>query len=242
MNREGKIAIKWAADGIGSITLDGVLFCQIEWSEKKQQWCCEDSQGQCLTHVGSIKGMAKSKDEAVALAEAMVRDGRMPDPETARAEHREREKLREERLRFSREKRRQQPAAIQKCKEQEELNRRLGDASMKDWRAKAEEDKAPPLYETLAEAFDFSDPELWKSNSFAALKPRLVLHVRRVIARLEYELASEARRSPRPFRFNAAKEERQAAAARRAAATSAAISALEAKLVKARSILLLLES
>ena len=235
--RQGSIAITWTADGIGQVTLDGKHWCSVEWSEKRQRWCVEDSEGQCLKHVASIKGMAESKEAAVALAESMIRDGRMPDPKTARAEHREREKLREERRRVARDKRRQQPAEIRKREAEAERLRRLGDASMKEWRARTEEDAAPPLYEVLADAFDFADPELWKSNSFAALRPRLVLHVRRVIARLEYELASEIGRSPRPFVLHATTEERQAAAARRQAATSAAISAIEAKLAKAREIL-----
>jgi hypothetical protein len=192
------------ADGIGQVTLDGVRFANVEWSEKKQRWCVEDSEGQCLKHVGSIKGMAASKDEAAALAINMVRDGRMPDPETARAEHRER-------LRVAREKRLQQPAEIRR----RERDRRYSDALRDAWRAESEEDEAPPLYETLAEAFDFSDPELWKSNSFTALRPRLALHVRAVIAKLEEDLAWEIGRSPKPFVFDATKEQRQAAAALR---------------------------
>ena len=102
----------------------------------------------------------------------------MPDPKTAKAEHEAREKLRKERLRVAREKRRQQPAEIQKRKESEERQRRWSDAHGEAWRARREEDVAGPLYEALADAFDFADPELWKSNSFAALRPRLVLHVR----------------------------------------------------------------
>jgi hypothetical protein len=37
----------------------------------------------------------------------------------------------------------------------------------------------------LDEAFDLGDPDLWKSNSFAALKPRLIVHVEAVIASCE---------------------------------------------------------
>ena len=240
--REGKITIKWSATGIGSVSLDGVVFARVEWSERRQKFCIEDAAGQCLRHVASIHGAAAAKDEAVALAIAMVRDGRMPDPKTAQAEHREREKLREERLRAAREKRRQQPAEIRKREAEAERLRRYGDAVTKEWRAKKEEDAAPPLYEALADAFNFADPELWKSNSFAALRPRLVLHVRHVIARLEYELASESGRSPKPFLFSATTEERQAAAERRKAETSAAIAKIEAALAKAREILVQLEA
>jgi hypothetical protein len=48
--------------------------------------------------------------------------------------------------------------------------------------------KATPFYEIFAEAFDLADPDLWKSNSFAMVRPRLLLEVQAVIARLEYEL------------------------------------------------------
>ena len=210
MNREGKISIAWSATGIGSVSLDCVTFARVEWSEKRQRFCIEDSQGQCLRHVGSIKGMAVSKDEAVALATAMIRDGRMPSPEQARAEH-------EERRRVAREKRQQQPSEIRRREERKKQLRRWGAATAEEWKARTAEDKALPLYETLAEAFDFADPELWKSNSFAALRPRLVLHVRHAIAKFEQELAY--------------------AAGRRKAETSSAILAIEAKLARARDIL-----
>jgi hypothetical protein len=86
---------------------------------------------------------------------------------------------------------------------------------------------------------DFADPELWKSNSFAALRPRLAVHVRHVSVELEHDLAYEIRRSrSQPFcGLNATKERRQAAVARRRAETSSAIRAIEAKLAKAREIL-----
>ncbi len=74
MSREGAIGISWSeVTGIGSVILDGVIFARVEWSKKRGQWCVEDAAGQCLRHVGSIKGQAASKDEAVALASAMVR-------------------------------------------------------------------------------------------------------------------------------------------------------------------------
>ena len=166
--RQGKIAIKWSATGIGSVSLDGVVFARVEWSERRQKFCIEDSEGQCLTHVGSIKGMAISRDEAVALAFAMIRDGRMPDPKTARAEHREREKLREERLRAAQEKRRQQPAEIQRREAKAEQLRRWSDAATKAWRLEEEEDAATPLYEALANAFNSPTPNFGR----ATLLPR----------------------------------------------------------------------
>ena len=81
------IAIAWTPDGlIGRVSLDGVQWAAVEWSEKRQQWCIEDAAGQCLRHVGSIKGAATSKEAAASLAEAIIRDGRMPTPDQAFAD------------------------------------------------------------------------------------------------------------------------------------------------------------
>ena len=142
--RQRPIKIEWTGDGlIGRITVDGEYWAAVEWSEKRQRWCVEDVEGQCLRHVGSIRGMAASKDEAVALATAMIADGRMPTPEQARAEH-------EERRRVAREKRQQQPSEIRRREERQEQLSRWGDAATEEWKARTAEDKAPPLYETLA--------------------------------------------------------------------------------------------
>ena len=167
----------------------------------------------------------------------MILDGRMPSPAAAKAARAEYEQRKQREKAERRKKREQQPAQIRKREEKAEALRRWGDAATKEWQARIEENAAPPLYEVLADAFDFADPELWKSNSFTALRPRLVVHVTAVIANLEYKLATEIGRSPKPFRFNATTEERQAAAARRQAETSSAVERIEAELVRAREIL-----
>jgi hypothetical protein len=55
------------------------------------------------------------------------------------------------------------------------------------------EDKydSPPFFEILAETVDFSDANLWRSNSFAAMRPRLIVEVKRAIVALEYEISHE---------------------------------------------------
>jgi hypothetical protein len=135
----------------------------------------------------------------------MIRDGRMPSPQEARQEVNQRRWARlseeeraieearaadQERRRQAREKRAQQPseqrrrAAAQQRREEE---RRAWDA---DWQARRREDDEQPLYEMLNEVFDFADPELWKSNSFAALRPRLIIHLEAVVAKLERQRLS----------------------------------------------------
>jgi hypothetical protein len=183
--RQSPIAIAWSDDGlIGGLRISGELWAAVDWSEKRQQWCIEDAEGRCLRHTASIRGATESKEAAVALAEAMIRDGRMPTPEQARAEH-------NERRRAAREKRQRQRAQIRKREEAGRHNDTMWNA----YSLKYKEDEAQPLYEMLPEAFDFADPELWKSNSFASLRPRLVLHLKAAIASLEHDLAFTIRRT-----------------------------------------------
>src|SRR5260370_6796421 len=100
----------------------------------------------------------------------MIRDGRMPSPERAK-------KAREERL----DRRRQQPAAQRRRAQRQEQRK----AWNTEWQKRRREDAEQPLYEMLSEVFDFADPELWKSNSFAAMRPRLIVHLEAVVANLE---------------------------------------------------------
>jgi hypothetical protein len=193
---DGEIAIAWSANGlIGRVSLDGEHWASVEWSEKRNRWCIEDVEGRCLAHAASIRGSADSKEAAIALAQAMIRDGRMPSPKQARAEH-------DERRRIAREKRARRPA---EQKRQADRQARL-DAFRQKMDAEWREQEEAPLYEALNEAFDLADPELWKSNSFASLKPRLVIYVTTAVADLEWQVA-EARR-PRERAFNEQRLER----------------------------------
>jgi hypothetical protein len=104
----------------------------------------------------------------------MIRDGRMPTPEEARG-------AAAERRRIEREKRAKRPSEQKRRtrrKAREEALRRAAEAR---WR----EQEAQPLYEVLAETFDFADSGLWKSNSFGRLKPRLIVHLEAAVADLE---------------------------------------------------------
>jgi outer membrane biosynthesis protein TonB len=46
-------------------------------------WCIQDSCGFCLTHVESIVGQDRDPQEAIRIAKRMIIDGRMPSPEQA---------------------------------------------------------------------------------------------------------------------------------------------------------------
>lgn len=62
--------------------IDGQMWAIIEGAGKR--WCVEDSQSLCLEHIENACDDLKTMDQAIALAEAMIRDGRMPTPEEAK--------------------------------------------------------------------------------------------------------------------------------------------------------------
>jgi hypothetical protein len=174
--RQKPIIIHW--DGLtGRLLIDAEIWGAVEWSEKRQAFCIEDAEGRCLSHHSHIHGEDKDKAGAVALAEAMIRDGRMPAPEEAR-------EARRERLKRDRERRAKRPSEIKRREaraERDRLDHAYYEADWKDRSIELDE----PLYEVLADALDFADPELWKSNSFARLRDRLIIHLRAAIAKLE---------------------------------------------------------
>jgi hypothetical protein len=107
----------------------------------------------------------------------------------------------------------------------------------------SEEKQEPPLYEALDDVFDFTDAELWKSNSFAAIRPRLIVLMRYVITKLETQLAYTAERaSKQPFAMGADKEERQAQRDERKQECEQEAIKIQRKLDRARDILKHLEA
>ena len=54
---------------------------------------------------------------------------------------------------------------------------------------------ATPWWQVFDAAFDLSDPDLWRSNSFSSLRPLLILHVKAAVAELEYEITHNLRDS-----------------------------------------------
>ena len=182
--RAQPVSIQWTKDdgaAVGRLYVGGEVWGTIEWSEQRQAWCVEDAEGRCLSHVASIRGQASSKAKAVTLAREMIHDGRLPTPEQAKAENEASRAAQAER-------RARQPAvqARKRVRAEEMAQQRAR------WDLEADERRAPPLWAALHEVFDFADPELWRSNSFAVLRPRLVVHLRAVVAKLEQECATAA--------------------------------------------------
>ena len=177
--RQKPVTLSWRSDEVCQMYVDDELWGAVEWSEKRQAWCIEDAQGRCLSHKSHVHGSAVAKNEAVALAQAMIADGRMPTPEQAKQARKARLEARHAR-----------PAEITRRQQREEADRLLHVHTDADFC----EREAAPMWEVLDQALDLTDPELWKSNSFAALRPRLIIHLEAVIAHLEYEQAHMRRR------------------------------------------------
>jgi hypothetical protein len=65
------------------LTIAGERWAAVEWSPSRRAWCIEDAAGHCLAHCEHIHGENIDQRTALALAKAMIRDGRMPTPEEA---------------------------------------------------------------------------------------------------------------------------------------------------------------
>jgi hypothetical protein len=170
------IKITWSADGarIGRIYVGSEYWGAVEWSRKRKAWCIEDAVGACLAHAEHIRGNAKTKELAVELAETMIRDGRMPSPEEAKRQFQERHAARP-------------PSPPPLSPEEQEQRKAEVDHSIERWQNEQAERKATPLWEEMHDIFDFGDPDLWRSNSFAVLRPRLIIHIKAVVAKCEQD-------------------------------------------------------
>ena len=182
--RQQPVTIKWQSKERADLMIGDQLWSEVEWSEKRQEWCIQDAEGHCLKHTSCIHDTAKGRDQAIELAQAMIRDGRLPSPEDAKVAV-------DERLKRERERREKQPSrvAAREAKEQE----RAAFSELIDLDFE-ERYKAPRYWELLADVFDLADPDLWKRNSFAPLRDRLILSLKRDIADIEHSILSDCRR------------------------------------------------
>ena len=72
------------------LSIGDQTWAQVEWSPSRRAWCVQDASGRCLAHCDAIHGQDADAQTAVALARRMILDGRMPTPEEAEAQLRER--------------------------------------------------------------------------------------------------------------------------------------------------------
>jgi len=72
------------------LSIGGQTWAQVEWSPSRRAWCIQDASGRCLAHCDAIHGQDIDAQTALALARRMIIDGRMPTPEQAEAQLRER--------------------------------------------------------------------------------------------------------------------------------------------------------
>ena len=73
-----------------NLTISGRLWACVEWSASRRGWCIQDASGRCLAHCDAIHGQHIDAQTAIKLAKAMIRDGRIPTPEEATRQLRER--------------------------------------------------------------------------------------------------------------------------------------------------------
>jgi hypothetical protein len=197
--------VEWSPEHkpTGYVRIGGEVWSRIHWSEPEQKWCITDAYAFCIEH---IYGSLDDRDAAIALAQEMIADGRIPCPEEAfrRGRLRDRgqseddltpEQLAERKKR--REQRAKQPAQIRAREERAELDafeRMLDEVSydVSTYVCYGTEPQ-PPWREILASLFDFSDPDLWKSNVFASMRPVLVSRLEREVVGLEKHLVYERR-------------------------------------------------
>jgi hypothetical protein len=88
--RYGVIEVRRLNADTYHLTIDGGLWSEVAWSPSRQAWCIQDAAGQCLTHVEHILEQDRDVQTAIRLAKRMILDGRMPAPEEAHQQLRER--------------------------------------------------------------------------------------------------------------------------------------------------------
>jgi hypothetical protein len=97
--RFGVVEVRFRQHGkvaMYNLTINRQLWACVEWSPSRRAWCVQDASGRCLAHCDAIHGQDVDARTALALAKAMIRDGRMPTPEDA--EQQLAERLRRDRL------------------------------------------------------------------------------------------------------------------------------------------------
>jgi hypothetical protein len=70
------------------LLINGKLWACVEWSARRKGWCIQDASGRC--HCDAIHGQDVDAQTAIKLAKAMIRDGRIPNPEEAQQQLEER--------------------------------------------------------------------------------------------------------------------------------------------------------
>jgi hypothetical protein len=95
--RYGVIAVRFqpGPPTLYTLSIAGQHWAAVEWSPSRRTWCIEDAAGRCLLHCEHVHGDHIDRPSAIALAKAMIRDGRMPTPEEAERQLREQQAIQE---------------------------------------------------------------------------------------------------------------------------------------------------
>jgi hypothetical protein len=65
------------------LTIDGVMWSEVEWSSSRQQWCIQDACGMCLAHTEHIVG--QDRDVETAYPSRQAHDRRRPNADPRRS-------------------------------------------------------------------------------------------------------------------------------------------------------------
>ena len=89
--RYGVIEVRRVNAETYHLVIDGQMWSEVEWSVPRRAWCIQDAAGRCLAHVEHIVGQDQDPQAAIRLARRMIVDGRMPTPEGAQRQLKERQ-------------------------------------------------------------------------------------------------------------------------------------------------------
>jgi hypothetical protein len=81
--RFGVIEVRRINDRTYHLTINGLMWSEVEWSPGRQRWCIQDAAGRCLAHEDHIVGMDRDPQIAIRRARKMIVSGEMPTPEEA---------------------------------------------------------------------------------------------------------------------------------------------------------------
>jgi hypothetical protein len=81
--RFGVIEVRRINDRTFWLEIRGRMWSEVEWSPSRKMWCIQDAAGHCLAHVEHIVGQDRDPQAAIKLAKRMIVYGRMPSPEQA---------------------------------------------------------------------------------------------------------------------------------------------------------------
>jgi hypothetical protein len=67
------IEVRQLSGRVYRLTIDGVLWSEVEWSSARRAWCVQDAAGHCLTHAEHIHAEEIDAETAVLRVQEQLR-------------------------------------------------------------------------------------------------------------------------------------------------------------------------